>query len=143
MPSRIVILAAGAFALTSVARADDIAPGLWELSLEARVEAEPGFQPEPTKVNQCVTKDDATDPSRILGPIASAGATDCRYSEKSYVGDTFRFTMQCSGLLELRTTGEVTLSATLLRGLITTSSKLDGRKVEFKSTLVGRRLGDC
>jgi hypothetical protein len=51
--------------------------------------------------------------------------------------------MQCSGTLELKTTGEVTFSATMLRGMITTSSSIDGKKVEFKSALVGRRLGEC
>jgi hypothetical protein len=143
VPNRIVTVALCAVALTSVARAEDIAPGLWELSLEARVDAEPDFQPGPMTLNQCVTADDARDPSKILGPLASAGASGCSYSEKRYAGQEFRFTMHCSGTLELKTTGEVTFSATMLRGMITTSSVIDGKKVEFKSALVGRRLGDC
>jgi hypothetical protein len=140
-PARLLCL--GALALSSIARAGDIAPGLWELSLEARADADPGFQPGPITVNQCVTMDDARDPSNLLGPIATAGATDCSYSEKSYVGETFRFTLQCSGTLDLKTTGEVTLSATMLRGVITTWSTIDGKKVAFKSTLAGHRLGNC
>ena len=142
---RIPIVALGlcALALASVARADDIEPGLWELSLEARVESEPGFQPGPVTSNQCLTKADASDPGKLLGPIATSGASGCSYLEKSYVGQTFRFTMQCSGTLELRTSGEVVFSATMLRGLLTTSSSIDGKKVEFKSTLTGRRIGDC
>jgi hypothetical protein len=143
MRSRIVTLGLCALALTSIARAEDIAPGLWELSLEARVDSEPGFQPGPMTLNQCVTQDDAKDPSKLLGPMATAGATGCGYSEKSYVGQKFSFTMQCSGTLELKTTGEVIFSATMLRGTITTSSSIDGKKVEFKSALVGRRLGEC
>ena len=39
--------------------------------------------------------------------------------------------------------GEVTFSATMLRGMITTSSSIDGKTVEFKSALIGHRLGDC
>jgi len=142
---RIRILALGLciFGLAGVARAEDLAPGLWELSLEAKVDAEPGFQPGPITVNQCVSKSDTRDPSKLLAPIASAGASGCNYSEKSYVGQKFRFAMQCSGTLELKTTGEVTFSATALRGTLTTSSSIDGKTVELKSTLVGRRLGDC
>jgi hypothetical protein len=143
MLNRVALLAVCALALIGAARAEDLAPGLWELSLEARVESEPGFQPEPMTVNQCVTKQDASDPSRLLGSVATGGATGCSYLEKSYLGQTFRFAMACSGALELKTTGEVTFSARLLRGLITTSSSVEGKKVEFKSTLIGRRLGDC
>lgn len=143
MRKRIVAVGLFLVALAGIAHADDIAPGLWELSLEARVQSDPGFKPGPTTVNQCVTGDDAADPSKLLGPIASAGATGCSYVEKSYVGHEFRFTMQCSGLFELRTTGTVTFSATTLRGLITTTSSIDGKMVEFKSALAGRRLGEC
>jgi len=143
VPSHIVTLGLCTLALASVARAEDIAPGLWELSLEARVDSDAGSQPAPVTLSQCITKDDARDPSKILGPIAAAGATGCSYSKKSYVGQEFRFTMECSGTLELKTSGEVTFSATKLRGMIATSSSIDGKKVEIESALVGRRLGDC
>jgi hypothetical protein len=143
MRTRIVTAGIIALALSAAACADDIAPGLWELSLEARVESEPGFQPGPMTVNQCVAKADAGDPGKLLAPIATAGATGCSYLQKSYSGQTFRFAMQCSGALELRTSGEVTFSASGFRGTLTTSSVIEGSKVEFKSALTGRRLGDC
>ena len=143
MRRRIISLGLCALALAGVARAEDLSPGLWELALEARVDSEPGFQPGPITVNQCLTKADAKDPSKVLAPIATSGATGCSYSEKSYVGQKFRFAMQCAGTLELKTTGEVMFSATMLRGTITTTSSIDGKKVELKSTLAGRRLGDC
>ena len=130
-------------ALAGLARAGDLAPGLWELGLEARTDADPTFLPGAITANQCLTKADAADPSKVLAPLATAGATGCTYTEKSYVGQKFRFSMQCSGTLDLKTTGEVTFSATTLRGTITTTSSLDGKPLELKSTLVGRRLGDC
>ena len=143
VPSRLVTLVVCTLALAGATHAEDIAPGLWELSLEARVDSEPDFQPGPMTLNQCVTKGDTTDPSKLLQPIAAAGANGCSYSESSYVGQEFRFTMRCSAPLELKTTGAVIFSATTLRGLITTSSTIEGKNVTFKSTLVGRRLGDC
>ena len=97
MHNRILTLSLCALAMTSVALAEDITPGLWELSLEARIDAAPDFQPGPKTLNQFITKEAAKDPSKVLGPIASAGATECSYSDKSYVGWEFRFTMQCTG----------------------------------------------
>jgi Protein of unknown function (DUF3617) len=143
VPRRIVTSGLCALALAGVARAEDIAPGLWELTLEASVESDPGFQPGPMSSNQCITTQGARDPGALLGPITGAGATGCSYSEQSYVGEEFRFTMQCSGTLELKTTGTVTFSATTLRGLMTTSSAIDGKTVQFKSVLVGHWLGEC
>ena len=143
MRVRLVTLSLCTLALAGIVRADDIAAGLWELSLDAQVDAEPGFQPGPLTSSQCLTQADANDPGKLLAPITTAGATGCTYLEKSYVGQTFRFTMQCSGTFQLHTSGEVTFSSTMLHGLITTSSSIDGKKVVFKSTLTGRRLGDC
>jgi hypothetical protein len=141
--TRLILVCASLLAVAHVARADDLAPGLWELSLEAKVEADPGFQTGPLTVNQCVTKNETSDMSKVLAPITTAGASNCSFSEKSYVGDTFRFTMQCAGTLQLKTTGEVTFSATAMHGTITTSSTIDGKSVEFTSAISGHRLGDC
>ena len=143
MTIRLTMLCLALLTLGNVARAEDLAPGLWELSLEAGIGADAAFQSAPVKVIQCLTKDDARDPSKVLGMIAAPGAAGCGYSEKSYVGDTFRFAMQCSGTLDLNTSGEVTFSATAVRGTITTSTTIDGKKVEFQGVIVNRRLGDC
>src|SRR5271169_3144598 len=104
--TRFVVLCLGVSTLANVAFADDLAPGLWELSLEARVEAEPDFQAGPFTVNQCVTQKDTSDLSKVLAPLTTAEASDCNYTEKRYDGKTFRFALQCSGTLHLKTTGE-------------------------------------
>jgi hypothetical protein len=143
MITRLLAAGIGLLAFAGAAGAGDIAPGLWELALNATVEAEPGFQPGPVTVNQCISLNDTRDMSKVLAPITGSGATDCRYLEKSYVGEMFRFVMQCAGTLDLSTAGEVTFSATMMHGTITTSTIVDGKRVEFKSVISGRRLGDC
>ena len=143
MTIRCITLCLCGLALTAGARAEDLAPGLWELSMDARIEAGVSFQPGPVKVNKCLTKDDARDPSKVVESIAAPGATGCSFSETSYVGTTLRFAMQCSGMLDLKSTGEVTFSATMIHGTIKTSSTIDGRNVEIHSVIDGRRLGDC
>ena len=143
MLERYALICLCCLACPPAAIADDVAAGLWELSLTASVTADPGFAPGPVVINQCVTNADARNPARVLAPIASSGAGDCHYTQTSYTGGTFRFQMLCTGPLHLQTSGEVSFSSTSLSGSMTTSSTIDGNQVELKSALSGRRLGDC
>ena len=59
MRKSILLIGATAAAIAATAsRAADISPGLWEISMETRVAATPGFAPEPFKLTQCFTADD-------------------------------------------------------------------------------------
>jgi len=129
--------------LPAWAAAGDVTPGLWELSLEASVEAAPGFAPGAVALNKCFSKADALDPATFLAAVEAPAASDCTFTDRSYIGDTFKFRMKCAGTLNMQTSGEITFSATTLNGIVRTSAMLDGSVVEFKSTLAGRRLGDC
>lgn len=129
--------------LPTWAVAGDVTPGLWELSLEASVDAAPGFAPGAMALNKCFSKADARDPAKFLAAVETSAAADCTFTDRTYVGDTFKFRMTCGGALHMQTSGEITFSATTLNGIVRTSATLDGNVVEFKSTLAGRRLGDC
>ena len=120
-----------------------IQPGLWELTMETRVAASPDFAPAPTSINQCLTAQDAQDPSRVLGGVANPGASDCTYTEKNFVGSTFRFKMQCAGSFGIQTRGEITYSATSMQGDIVSTASVLGQATELKSKITARRLGDC
>jgi len=128
---------------TNAAWAEDIQPGLWELSLETSVPATPGFSVPPATVNQCLTEQDAQDPSGVLGGVANPGASDCTFSEKSYSGNTLHFRMQCAGMLAMDTRGDVTYSATSIAGNLVTSANVLGEATELRSQISGRRIGDC
>ena len=123
--------------------AADLSPGLWEITLETRVAAQPGFTPEPFRLKQCLTAADAKDPSALLGGLANPGASGCSYSDKSYSGNTFRFTMQCAGSLGIRSHGEVTFSADSMNGTVSASANVGGEKTELSNRISGRRLGGC
>jgi len=127
----------------AAAVAEDIAPGLWEISLETSVSAVPGFAPGPLKVTQCLTAADARDPSRVLGGVANPGATGCTYSDRSYSGNTFRFSMQCAGAFAIVSRGEVTFSAASMQGTIAASASVNGEKLETTNKISARRLGGC
>lgn len=125
------------------AYAEDVLPGLWELTLETSVSAIPGFAMPPTTIRQCLTEQDAQDPSGVLGGVANPGATDCTFSEKNYSGHTLHFRMQCAGTLGMQTQGDVTYSATTIEGDLVTSANLQGEAAELRSRISGRRIGEC
>ena len=135
-------LLAAAMAATS-AFAEDPSPGLWEISMESRVTSDPGWKPQPFILTQCLTAGDAKDPTRLIGSIASPGASGCSYTEKSYSGNVFRFAMDCSGSYRLRSRGEVNFSASSFNGRITTSGSINGQATEFSNLVSGRRVGSC
>lgn len=128
---------------TQASYADDLQPGLWEISMESRVAAAPDFTPPATTMNQCLTAQDAQDPSKLLGSMANPGATDCKYSETSFSGSTFRFKMKCDGTLGIQTHGEVIYSATSMKGSMASTTNMAGQVVELQSKITARRLGDC
>jgi hypothetical protein len=143
MCARNTFAAIFALVLAAGAQAQDISPGLWQLTVETRVSATPGFAPAPYTLNQCFTAADARDPSRVLGGVANPGASDCTYTDKTYRGNTFRFTMQCAGIFGITTRGEMSFTATTLDGTITASADVGGQKTEFSNRISGRRIGGC
>lgn len=86
---------------------------------------------------------DARDPSRVIGPLSTPGATGCRYTERSYAGNTFRFALDCAGSLGIQSRGSVTFGAESFDGTPAATANLGGQAVEFESRVSGRRLGDC
>jgi len=125
------------------ATAQDISPGMWEIMMVSKVPASPGFAPEPFRLNQCLTAADARDPSRLLGGMATPGATGCTYGDASRSGNTLHFTMQCSGTLNLRAQGDVNFTPDTISGTVNTTSDLAGQKVEMQSRIAARRIGGC
>lgn len=133
------------FGLTfaAVAGAEDIQPGLWEITLNTRVDGMAGFSPGPMTMQQCLTAADAANPGRVLGPLANPGATGCTYTNRRFSGSSFQFSMTCAGALSLRTEGEVSYSADRMLGNITTTGNLMGQATRFGSSISARRLGGC
>ncbi len=129
--------------LSAPVLAQDLSPGMWEISVEARVPASPGFAPAPFKLNQCLTPQDARDPGKLIGSIANPGATGCTYGNSTLTGNSLRFTMKCAGTLDLRAAGEVSFTPSTLNGTIVSTSTIGGQKVEMQSIVSARRAGNC
>lgn len=127
----------------SSAHADDLTPGLWEITLETRVPTEAGWTPTPFNLKQCLSASDAKDPTRLVSAISTPGASGCGFTEKSYSGGTFRFAMDCGGSFGLKTRGTLTFGATSFRGTITAIGNLGGQTTEFQNQVAGSRVGGC
>jgi hypothetical protein len=140
---RVILVAFAAAVCSTTALAADMSPGLWEITLESRVPAQPGFTPAPFRITQCLTAADARDPSALLGGMANPGASGCSYSDKAYSGNTFRFTMQCAGNFAIQSQGEVTYSADSMNGSISAIANVGGEKTSLSNKVSARRLGGC
>ena len=138
-----VLAALHAAAFCSPVLATDMTPGLWEITLEGRVAAQPGFAAGPVRLTQCLTAADTMDPGMLLGGLANPGASGCTYTSKAYSGNTFRFSMQCAGILTMHSQGEVSFSADAMSGSMDAVTNVGGEKTEFSSRVSARRLGGC
>jgi hypothetical protein len=125
------------------APAADPSPGMWEFTMETRVPAQPGFSPPPFQKTQCLTAADTKDPSKVLGGIANPGASSCTYGEKSYSGNTFRFTMECTGTFAIKSKGQVSFDANSINGNIDAVATVSGEKTDVVNKISGKRLGGC
>ena len=130
-------------ALPYAAGAADLNPGLWEITMVTRAPQQAGWTPEPFSLQQCVTAQDAKDPSRVIGAYANPGATGCEYTERNYTGNTFRFAMHCAGSLAIDSRGSVTFKPDSFAGTIAVRASVGGQPTEFQNQISGKRLGGC
>ena len=137
---------AAVFALVLLGRsalAADVSPGSWEITLETRVPAEPAFAPPPFSLTQCLTQADARDPAKILGTASNPGATACNFTDQNYSGNSFTFSMQCSGPYAIKASGQVSFTADTMQGTIDSTATIAGKEVQQVNKISARRLGGC
>jgi|SRR3954468_4445801 len=136
---------AASFAMTApLAFAQDVSPGLWEITMETRVPADAGFQPPAYKMTQCLTAADAKDPGQLFSVMGNPGASNCRYQDRNYHGNgNFTFAMTCQGTYQMRSKGEVNFTKESMDGTVSAIAKVGDNDVETQNKLTGRRLGGC
>jgi len=141
MTEILLLLIAGT--TTSLALADDLTPGLWEITMESRVPSETGWKPTPFNLTQCLTAADAKDPSKLVSSISTSGASGCNFTEKVYSGGSFRFALDCAGSFGLKTRGVMTFGASSFTGTIIATGNVGGQVTEFQNRVSGKRVGGC
>ncbi len=135
--NRLIVLLLLSLLPATAPAATDVLEGLWEISLAMRVE---GQDYGPYTRQQCITKADAQDPSKLFAE--SSGG--CEYANKRYFGKQFSFNVRCNAGIPLTGTGQVEFSAEQMTGSMTLMAQMpDGPSVETASEISGKRLGAC
>ena len=142
---RNTLAVAAALALAApVASAQDVSPGLWEITMETRVPADSGFQPPPYTMKQCIDPATAKDPGQLFSVMGNPGASNCRYQDRNYHGNnSFTFAMTCQGTYQLRSSGKVDFTKDTMDGTVTAIANIGDRDVETQNKLTARRVGGC
>jgi hypothetical protein len=137
----LALLAAGSSPL-----AEGIKPGLWKISLESRVAAAPGWQPEPFEITQCLSEADAQNPDRLLAGMGTEGVSGCDFLNRDYSGNRVRFGLSCAGQLGLTGQGEMNFTDTSMEGTIDVSfadAGQGGERTAMQNRLHAVYLGNC
>ena len=130
------VLLAGLFAFAGAAHAD-IEPGQWEMTVTTSVEGMPGGMAPVTQA-RCLTREDARDPTRLIG--ASAG---CQFSNRRDTGSEITFDVACTGQVPMSGSGAVRYTAQTVDGTLELTANMGNQRLLTRSRLAGKRLGDC
>jgi hypothetical protein len=133
-------------AVSLPAHAEDIRPGLWRITLSSRVDAAPGWHPEPFELTQCLDAEDAKNPDKLLAGVGTTGASGCDFSNRKYTGGHLSFDVSCPGTLGLRGHGEMDFSATRLDGTLEArfaDTVMAESQIAMQNQLHAEYLGEC
>lgn len=121
----------------------DMQEGEWEYTMEMKMEGmeEMPFQMPPTKMRECITKDD-------LVPEASTSEKDeekCKRIGYKVVGNTVKWKVVCAEEdMKSESEGEITYSGNSYKGTMhTKTTEKNGEVRNILIKLTGRRIGEC
>jgi hypothetical protein len=118
-----------------------VRPGRWEVTMQMQMPGAPVQMPE-MKTTQCVTPEDAKDPTRSLpnGPQGRGGPkNDCKMEDYKTSGNTATWKMVCTSPQAMTSTGEMTFTDDSYNGTM----KIDAAQGQMTMKMAGKRLGDC
>jgi Protein of unknown function (DUF3617) len=120
-----------------VSFAQTMAPGEWEFTTTATSAALPA--PQVTTQTQCVSGEDAADPTRFSGTGAAEG---CKVTPGSRSTDAYDWTVSCPAQ-GISGEGRVRFAVNSIDSESRVTADLQGQKIEMTSRTTGRLLGPC
>jgi hypothetical protein len=112
--------------------------GRWEVSTEMDMPGMPMKMP-PMKSTQCITKEQANDPSHAVPKDARDKNGDCKVSDYKIDGNKVTWTMKCEGQTAMTGNGEIVYGANTYDGWM----KIKTPDTEMTMKYTAKRLGDC
>jgi hypothetical protein len=116
----------------------DLREGLWEVSVRMEVGGQPASA-EPLVARQCITQQTAQD---LISQLAGT-AGGCQIADLRQDGNHASWNLSCSGQIELKGSGEVTISNSSFDGSLDAVVGMGGQSVPVHQTFSARRVGDC
>jgi hypothetical protein len=117
--------------------------GNWQVTMELNIPGMPQGMP-PMTMTQCITKEQAADPSKLVPQGAGRGLPpDCKISDMKTEGNKTSWSMKCEGQTAMNGTGEFTFVGDTYTGLIKMDTDRGGQPATMTMKYSGKRLGDC
>jgi hypothetical protein len=144
------LVIAGVTALSASMLAQGQGPrrdGNWQVTVEMEMSGMPQRMP-PMTMTQCVTKEEAADPSKAIpqGPAGRGGVPpDCKVSDYKAEGNKVSWSMKCEGQNPMTGTGEFTYVGETYNGTMKMNMEngRGGGPMTMTMKYSGKRLGDC
>lgn len=133
-----IMLCIGAFFLSTPVRAVDMMEGMWEHTMEVRMEGMPGAPVMPFTTTKCMTKKD-------LVPQSSEKKDHCKILEQKATGNKVVWKARCTEKDSvIESEGEITYSGTTYSGSQKTKiTEKGGQVMTSTAKMKGSRIGDC
>jgi hypothetical protein len=144
----IALVAAGSASL--IGQSGPRRDGNWEITMEMQMPNMPnmpqGMSMPPIKTTQCITKEEAADPTKGLpsAPQRAGGPpSDCKMTDQKIEGNKVSWAMTCTGATAMSGTGEVVYAGDTFTGNMVMNMARGGQANTMTMKYSGKRLGDC
>jgi hypothetical protein len=101
----------------------------------------------PMKSTQCITKEDAADPNKMVPSRPERGGppSDCKVSDYKQSGNKVTYNMACTGAQPMTGTGEFVYEGDTYTGTMVMNMSMErgGSPMPMTMKYAGKRLGDC
>jgi hypothetical protein len=133
-----IVLCVGALFVPNPAGAIDMKEGMWEHTMEVKMEGIPGVPPMPFTTTQCMTKKD-------LVPRSSENKQNCKILEQKIIGNKVVWKVRCTEKDSVvESEGDITYNGTSYSGNQKTKiTEKGGQVMTSTAKMKGRRIGDC
>lgn len=119
--------------------------GNWQVTIQMEMAGMPQGMP-PTTVMQCVTKEEASDPTKMMpqGPGGRGGMPpECKVSDLKTEGNKMSWSMKCEGQNAMTGTGDVIYAGDTYSGTMKMNVEAGGQPMAMTMKYTGKRMGDC
>lgn len=121
---------------------DMMAPGLWEMTMDMKIDGMPMSMPTQT-LRRCITQVTLDQNHGIPKPQTHGNVT-CKTISMDRSGDTVNWTMACTGQGDMQMDGTVSFdSRETYHSTVHMTGTMQGRQIQMTQNMQGKRIGEC